>query len=65
MHGVLLFLPIQCDSGGNLHKIDPLTGKLLSTINLGDANIEATPAIFDNTLVVGTRGMKIFGVEIS
>ena len=55
----------QCDSGGNLHKIDPLTGKLLSMINLGDANIEATPAIFDNTLVVGTRGMKIFGVEIS
>ena len=35
-------------------------GKILDTINLG-TNIEASPAVFGNTIVVGTRGQKIFG----
>lgn len=55
---------VQGDSTGLLHLIDGATGRRLHTINL-ESNIEATPAIFDNMLVVGTRGMRIYGVEIS
>ncbi|MBQ8748418.1 MAG: pyrrolo-quinoline quinone [Oscillospiraceae bacterium] len=38
-------------------------GNELSTIEL-ETNIEASPAVFNNTLVVGTRGGKVFGIEI-
>lgn len=51
------------DSKGTLFLFDAPTGKLLDSIELG-ANIEATPAVFENTLVVGTRGEKIFGITI-
>ena len=54
---------ILCESGGNMHLIDAKTGTLLDTVELGD-NIEASPAVFDNTIVVGTRGKKIFAVTI-
>ena len=40
------------------------TGKILDTINLG-GNIEASPAVFGNTIVVGTRTQKIYAVKIS
>ena len=48
---------ILCDSKGNMFFIDGITGKLYDTINLAGANIEATPAAFENTIVVGTRGV--------
>ena len=53
----------QCDSDGNMFLIDGLTGVLKSTINLGK-NIEASPAVFGNTIVVGTRGKKIYGIVL-
>ncbi len=51
------------DSAGNLLMIDAKTGKVLDCINLG-ANIEGSPTVFNNMLVVGTRGQKIYGVKI-
>ncbi len=51
------------DSTGRLYLLNGRTGKCLHKIKLG-SNIEASPAVYGNTLVVGTRGMKIFGVEI-
>lgn len=54
---------ITADSVGNLIMLDAKTGKELSRVFLG-ANIEATPAVYGDMLVVGTRGMKIFGVKI-
>lgn len=51
------------DSGGKLHLLDGSTGQLLQIITL-NGNIEATPAIFENTLVVGTRKERIFGIAI-
>ncbi len=55
---------VQGDSLGTLHLLDARTGTLVDKIALG-ANIEASPAVFGNTIVVGTRGMKIFGIEIA
>ena len=54
---------ILCDSDGNMHLLDGRTGKVKDTINLGK-NIEATPSVFNNTVVVGTRGKKIYGVTL-
>ncbi|MBO5197427.1 MAG: PQQ-binding-like beta-propeller repeat protein [Lachnospiraceae bacterium] len=54
---------ILCDSDGNMFLLDGLTGEQYSKVNLGD-NIEASPAAFENTIVVGTRGQKIYGVTV-
>lgn len=54
---------VQCDTAGNMFLLEGTTGKILDYISLG-ANIEASPAVFGNTIVVGTRGQKIFGVTI-
>lgn len=55
---------LLCDSGGNVMMIDGLTGEVIISVNLG-ANIEASPAVFNDILVVGTRGMLVCGVKIS
>lgn len=54
---------IQCDSIGNVHLLDGITGITLDKINLG-ANIESSPAVFENSMVIATRGGKIFKVQI-
>ncbi|MCS7075303.1 MAG: pyrrolo-quinoline quinone [Bacteroidia bacterium] len=54
---------IQCDSQGYVFLIDGKQGKILSKLNLGH-NIEASPAVFMNTMVVGTRGAKFYGITI-
>lgn len=54
---------IQCDSVGNVFLIDGENGEILNTITL-DANIEASPTIFEDTIVVATRGGSIYGIEI-
>ncbi len=54
---------IFCDSTGNMYMVDGLTGKLYDTTNLG-ANVEASPAAFENTIVVGTRGKEIYGIKV-
>jgi outer membrane protein assembly factor BamB len=55
---------ILCDSAGKMYLIQGLTGKVLDTIKLG-SNVEGSPAVFENMIVVGTRGQKIFGVKIN
>jgi outer membrane protein assembly factor BamB len=54
---------ILCDSGGYMHLIDGKTGETLDKIAL-NANVEASPAVYENMVVVGTRGQQIFGVRI-
>ncbi len=54
---------ILCDSDGNMHLLDGRTGKLKDTVNLGK-NVEASPAVFENTIVVGTRGKKIYAITL-
>lgn len=54
---------IQCNSTGYMHLIDGQTGTILYEFSLG-SNVEASPAVFENTVVVGTRGQLIYGVKI-
>lgn len=55
---------IQGDSSGLLHLFDPNTGKDFSTLQL-EKNIEASPAVYNNMLVVGTYAKKLYGIRIS
>lgn len=53
---------IQCDSAGKATLYNA-KGEVLNYISLG-SNIEASPAVFENTLVVGTRGQTVYGINI-
>ncbi len=55
---------IQGDSSGLLHLFNPNTGADYSTLQL-DQNIEASPAVYGNMLVVGTYAKKLYGIRIS
>lgn len=55
---------VICDTNGTMFFLDGKTGAVLDSINLG-GNIQATPAAFENTLVVGTRKSRICGIKIS
>jgi outer membrane protein assembly factor BamB len=50
------------DYDGKLSLLNGVTGELLDSIGLG-SNIEASPAVYENRLVVGTRGMLIYGIS--
>lgn len=54
---------VNADSVGNMMLYEGTTGKLLDTVSLG-SNVEASPAAYDDMLVVGTRGRTIWGVKI-
>lgn len=54
---------ILCTSGGYIYILDGLTGERLDSMNLG-SNIEASPAVYENTVVVGTRGQYIYGINM-
>ena len=55
---------VICDSAGYAMLVDGSSGDLLYTISLGGL-VEASPAVYENTLVVGTRTKQIAGVTIS
>lgn len=61
---------LQCDRNGLLRMYDGISGQQICEVDLG-SRIESTPAVFNNMLVVGTRGQygrgegqKIIGVMI-
>ncbi len=55
---------IYCTSGGYMYLFDGLTGEMLDFVDLG-SNVEASPAVFENTVVVGTRTNGIWGVTMN
>lgn len=54
---------LVCDSAGYMTLFEGATGRKLDSIAL-EANIEASPAVYENMIVVGTRGQKIWGIRI-
>ena len=55
---------VVCDTAGDATLVNGETGEKLSTIKLRGL-VEASPVAYENMLVVGTRGEKICGIEIS
>lgn len=54
---------IVSNSAGSMYLIDGENGRIADTISVG-SNVEGSPAVFNNILVVGTRGCKIYGIKI-
>ena len=54
---------ILCDSAGTVHMMDGATGDTVTTTSVG-SNVEASPVVFNDMLVVGTRGQQVFGIKI-
>jgi len=54
---------VLADQQGHLHLIRGISGELVYTLQLY-GTIEASPAIFGNIIVIGTRWQRIFGIEI-
>lgn len=52
-----------CNSGFNLYLIDGMTGDVLDQMNLG-GNIEASPVMYNNYIVIGTRANRTYCVEV-
>ena len=53
---------INANFDGDLLLIDGLSGEVLDTMNVG-SNVESSPAVYENRLVVGTRGQQIWGIS--
>jgi outer membrane protein assembly factor BamB len=53
-----------CTIGGNMYLLNGLTGELLDTIHLG-GTVEASPAVYNNMIVIGTRAQRIWGIELT
>lgn len=51
------------DTGGKVFLLNGRTGMLLNTFD-AQANIEASPAVYGSMIVIGTRGSKIWGIQI-
>ena len=56
---------IYCSCNGNMYLLDGLTGTEHSSFALSDGAIEASPAVYKNRAVVGTRDCKIWCIEIT
>ena len=57
---------IQCEQNGLVHLLDGLTGNEISRLDL-EAEIEASPAAYNNMVVIGTTGKKtsfVYGIEV-
>jgi outer membrane protein assembly factor BamB len=54
---------VICDFGGTAYFLDGATGQVLDSIEL-DGRVEASPAVFNDMLVVGTKDMEICGIKI-
>lgn len=54
---------VLCDANGTAHFIDGVTGQVVDTLYLGGL-VEASPAVYNDMLVVGTRLKKICGIRI-
>jgi len=55
---------VQCNSAGEVMLLNPENGEILNTIKL-NANIESSPAIYNNYIVIATRGQKIYGLKLN
>lgn len=53
---------VICDSAGLMQLVDA-KGKVVDSVNLGSI-VEASPAAYNNMIVVGTRGELICGVKV-
>ena len=54
---------IYTDVTGVMYLVDGLTGDVRDTFNF-DCTMEATPVVYNNTVVIGTRGEEVYGIKL-
>jgi len=54
---------VLADQQGHMHLIRGISGEIVYSLRLY-GTIEASPAVFGNRIVIGTRWQRIFGIEI-
>ena len=54
---------VYCNYGSKMFLLDGLSGEVLDSFNVG-GGVEASPAVYENVIVVGTRQCKIWGVQL-
>ena len=59
-HGYVIY----CTADGGMYLLDGLSGEVMDSMQLGGL-IEASPAVYESTVVIGTRVMSIWGVRLS
>lgn len=55
---------IYCTAGYYMYLIDAETGEVLDSMNLG-GNIEASPVVYNDRVVIGHRSCRIYGVKLT
>ena len=55
---------LYASCGGQMYLLDAETGSVHSQFALSDGAIEASPAVYENFAVIGTRDCKIWGIEL-
>lgn len=55
---------LYCTTGHYIYLLDARTGEMLDSKNLGGV-IEASPAVYNDWLVVGNRSGTIYGIELT
>jgi len=55
---------VEFDSSGKCYLFDGKTGEQLDKLDLGEGNFEASPAAFNDMIVIGSRASKIFGIRL-
>ena len=55
---------LYCSCNGNMYLLDGISGEVYDTFSLSNGAIEASPAVYENYVVVGTRASSIWGLEL-
>jgi outer membrane protein assembly factor BamB len=57
---------VVCDSAGVVFLLEGVSGQVIASVNTSEIGspIEATPAVYGNTIVVGTKGKRIDAIQI-
>ena len=54
---------VSFDSAGSMYLLRGTTGEILYQSSVW-VNVEASPAVFGNRIIIGSRGNRIFGIDI-
>ncbi len=60
-NGVVLY----CSCGGKMFMLDGITGGVYDTFELSNGAIEASPAVFEDRVVIGTRACRIWCLKLN
>lgn len=55
---------LYCSCGGKMYLLNGKTGETYDTFTLSDGAIEASPAVYQDYVVVGTRDSHIWGIKL-